>query len=187
MIPRLRTQWLALLVVTLAVGLAWISATRVSATDINPTGRPPQPVAGHPAPDFQLVSLDGETRSLAEFRGRTVILNFWATWCGPCRVEIPALEATWQGYGGEVVIIGVNIREDAATVSRYVDELGVSYPVLLDTDGTVGRLYNVQAFPTTYIISPDGVVIEPYTGMLSEPLLRTRLADLGASPVEGVE
>jgi thiol-disulfide isomerase/thioredoxin len=122
--------------------------------------------------------LDGTTASLSDYRGKPIILNFWATWCGPCRVEIPALEAASQKHRGEAVFIGVDIQEDALQVADFAGQLGMTYPVLLDTTAETAQLYRVRAFPTTIFIDGRGVVMDIYIGPLNEPLLATRIQQL---------
>jgi cytochrome c biogenesis protein CcmG/thiol:disulfide interchange protein DsbE len=119
------------------------------------------------APDFQLKSLDGPTITLSDLRGQPVLLNFWATWCGPCRFEMPFFQQLsgdpeWQAR--DLQILAVNIQESEATVSRFMVENGLSFTVLLDTAGEAARLYNVSAIPATYIIDKDGIIINNRVG-----------------------
>jgi thiol-disulfide isomerase/thioredoxin len=167
-------------VLTAVLGIVWISWTRVDPDAINPSGRPPSPYIGHPAPAFTLDSPEGETLTLSELKGRPVILNFWATWCAPCRAEIPALEAASQKIGERGVILGVNVGEDPAQVARFAAELGMTYSIVLDPEAEVSRLYRVRALPTTYFIDARGVITDIYTGPLNEPLLQTRIDQLSA-------
>ena len=179
-LPRTRNQWIVLTAVIAIFGALWIGATRVVPGQENPTGLPPSPDVGHPAPDFTLTRLDGTEMSLAELKGTPVIVNFWATWCGPCRAEIPALEAAQQRLGDDAVILGVNVQEDPARVASFAEELGMTYPVVLDAAADTSRLYRVRAFPTTYFIDSRGVIVDVYTGPLNEPLLRQRADELAA-------
>ena len=109
--------------------------------------------------DFTLQDLTGRETSLNAFRGKVVFLNFWATWCGPCRAEIPSMEKLYtelkdQGF----TIVAVNSQESAEQVSAFVQEMGMSFPVLLDSAGKAGATYTVRAIPTTYIIDPQGSI-----------------------------
>ena len=111
------------------------------------------------AVDFNLKDLTGRQRSLGAYKGKVVFLNFWATWCGPCRAEIPSMERLYtelkdQGFA----IVAVNSQEPLEEVSAFVEETGMSFPVLLDTTGKVGAAYGVRAIPTTYIIDPQGAI-----------------------------
>lgn len=176
--PRTRRDWLIITIVVAALGIFWLNATRAAAADVNPTGRPPAPEIGHPAPDFTLPASDGSLISLAEFKGQPVILNFWATWCGPCRAEIPALQAVWESPDSQGVIFGIDVQEPAERVVAFMADYGMTYPVALDQSAEVARLYRVRAFPTTYFINSRGVIIDIYTGPLNEPLLLKWLAEL---------
>jgi len=119
------------------------------------------PVLGSPAPDFQLENLDGQTVVLSELRGRPVLLNFWASWCGPCRLEMPFLQEVsedemWRGQG--LVILAVNLREPASVAREFMEDNGLSFTVLLDSQGEVGMLYNTQYIPMTYFVDNDGII-----------------------------
>ncbi len=177
-LPQTRIEWLVITLLAGVLGVLWIGATRVAAEDVNPNGKTPSADIEHPAPDFSLTTLDGSTASLSDYRGKPVILNFWATWCGPCRVEIPALEAAWQNHQGEAVFLGVDVQEDPLQVADFAQQLGMTYPVLLDETAETAQLYRVRAFPTTVFIDGQGVVIDIYTGPLNEPLLATRVQQL---------
>lgn len=128
----------------------------------------PAPKEGASAPDFALPALDGRTYRLSELRGRAVLINFWATWCGPCRTEMPAIEEVYRRYGGDrLLVLAVNVEEDAEHVVPFVQRLGLSFPILLDRDGAVSRRYRITGLPTTYLIRAngkvDGVRLGPYT------------------------
>jgi peroxiredoxin len=161
-----------------ALGIIWIGVTRLNPDEVNSTGRPPAPELGHPAPDFTLLTADGTAISLSDFRGQPVLINFWATWCPPCRAEIPALESAWRDLEGQAVVLGVDVQESAETVTDFMSDNEMTYPVLLDGTADVARMYRVRAFPTSYLIDAHGVVVEIYSGPVSEPLVRARLAGL---------
>lgn len=147
--------------------LGWIVWSRLSpAPPSAPISSVPAPVVGHPAPDFVLSALDGSEVRLADLRGKPVILNFWATWCPPCRREMPALEIIWQQYSrGEVMVLGVDQGESIAVVSEYVRQnVGVTFPLLLDRRQDVGDLYLVRSLPTTFFIDADGIIQEIRVG-----------------------
>lgn len=117
--------------------------------------------ASSAAPGFSLASLAGEADiRLEDYRGQVVFLNFWATWCAPCVAEMPAMQTLYDRYRDDgLVMIAVNVREDRAQVQEFIDRLGLSYPVALDSNGSVTNLYNVRGFPTTMIIDREGTVI----------------------------
>lgn len=111
------------------------------------------------APDFTLRTLDGRNLRLQEQRGRVVLVNFWATWCGPCRVEMPHLNRLHDKYrAAGLVLLGVNVDEDPRAAAGVAGKLGVQFPVLLDTDKAVSRLYDLNSMPSTVLIDRDGRV-----------------------------
>ncbi len=115
------------------------------------------PSAG--APDFTLPSLDGPNLRLQEQRGRVVMINFWATWCGPCRVEMPHLSKLYEKYRGSgFTVLAVNIDEDPHKAASLAKQLGMRFPVLLDTEKKVSRLYDLSTMPSTVLVDRDGRV-----------------------------
>ena len=117
------------------------------------------PVEDLQAIDFNLKDLTGRPSSLSAYKGKVVLLNFWATWCGPCRAEIPSMEQLYTELKDEgFTIVAVNSQEPLEQVSAFVDDMGMSFPVLLDSTGRVGAAYGVRAIPTTYIIDPQGAI-----------------------------
>ena len=123
------------------------------------------PTADLPAVDFSLKDLSGQDQNLGSYAGKVIFLNFWATWCGPCRAEIPSMEELYLELGNEgFVIIAVNSQEAGEQVAGFVENIGMSFPVLLDTDGRVGAAYSVRAIPTTYIVDPRGYILGRMVG-----------------------
>jgi len=122
--------------------------------------------AGFPAPDFALRDLSGRSHRLSAYRGKIVFLNFWATWCPPCREEMPSMERLHRRLGAsDFVLLAVN-EDDAGTpaVRQFVDGLGLSFPVLLDLEGTVPPRYGVTGYPETFVIDRSGQVINHVIG-----------------------
>jgi len=163
---------LAIFILTvLVLGAGWIWWSRV------PTGaaavRPESiPLKGHPAPDFTLQTMTGEPLALSDLRGKAVVLNFWATWCPPCRAEMPELQAAYTAYApGGLVVLGVNQAEDRATVRAFLDELGLTFPVVLDTQYEVADRYSVNSLPTTFFIDRDGVIRDIVVGQMNAAVL----------------
>jgi peroxiredoxin len=112
-----------------------------------------------PAPDFELMDTDGRLHRLSDYRGKTVILNFWTTWCPPCREEIPSMNRAWRQLGQEdVVILAVNMGEDEDTIFVFTADYPAEFPLLLDRDGAVIAQWPVKGLPTTYVIAPDGSI-----------------------------
>ncbi|HEX9595460.1 MAG TPA: TlpA disulfide reductase family protein [Anaerolineales bacterium] len=130
------------------------------------------PVGPHPgelAPDFTVSLVGGKTLTRSDLRGQLFILNFWATWCGPCRREMPRLQALATNTTGDPpVVLAVNYGEDLDTVTTYLEEAGVTLPIALDPDLVMARDYLIFGMPTTFFVGRDGVVRNVYTGELTE-------------------
>jgi peroxiredoxin len=116
-------------------------------------------LAGQPAPDFALKSSSGKNLRLSEYRGDVVMVNFWATWCGPCRQEMPLLDELYSRYQRVgFILLGVNIDDNSTKAMDMVSELGVNFPVLFDSRKEVSKLYQVEAMPVTVLIDREGTV-----------------------------
>lgn len=110
-----------------------------------------------PAPDFTLKSRSGENLKLSEFRGEVVMINFWASWCGPCRQEMPLLDQLYTRYSPMgFTILGVNVEENSALAEKLLEEIPVSFPILYDSENKVTELYEVMAMPSTIMVDRDG-------------------------------
>jgi len=145
----------------------------------NTTGRSPAVEVGRAAPDFRLTRLGGGEVQLSDLRGRVVILNFWATWCAPCRQEMPEfvrLYDTQQNQGLEIV--AVDLQEAEGQVQGFVDEFGMRFPVLFDRSGEVARTYRVNPLPATLIIDRDGVIRAAKYGPVTPDFLNAELEKL---------
>ena len=138
------------------------------------------------APDFTLVDQFGNSHTLSEYKGKTVFLNFWATWCGPCRMEMPYIQQVYEDYGsnsGDVIILGVanpkteehpnNSDVVQNEIESFLSENGYTYPVAMDLDGSIFATYGIQAFPTTFMIDKNGNVYGYAPGSLSEDIIRS--------------
>jgi len=136
-----------------------------------PDPSPAQPSQGDIlAPDFQLQSLEGESVSLSSLRGKPVMLNFWATWCGPCRMEMPYIQEVfedeeWIDRG--LVIVAVNVGDSSSKVREFMENNGLSFRVLLDTDASVAKDYNVSGIPATFLIDKNGIMKDVRIGAFS--------------------
>jgi cytochrome c biogenesis protein CcmG/thiol:disulfide interchange protein DsbE len=171
-----RFGWTLILVGVAVLGLGWIGYSREQeATPIGDQYLTEAPMAGYLAPGFSLTNTLGDEVSLADFRGQTVVLNFWATWCPPCRAEMPEFQNASVKYNGQAIILGIDQGEPSSVVSDFGSALGISYPLLLDQTSVVSRAYNVTALPTSFFIDRQGVVREVVTGMVSKAVLQDRI------------
>jgi peroxiredoxin len=136
---------------------ARLLAVAALAVAVGGAGAAVTPSAG--APDFTLPSLDGPNLRLQEQRGHVVMINFWATWCGPCRVEMPHLSRLYEKYRGSgFTVLAVNIDEDPHKAASLAKQLGMKFPVLLDREKKVSRLYDLSTMPSTVLVDRDGRV-----------------------------
>ena len=137
------------------------------------------PASGAPAPAFALVDLDGRRVSLAEFRGRRVLVHFFATWCGVCKLELPSLRSLHEGLAEDAVLLAVvEDSDDAEAVRRFAREHDLRYPILLGTDAVIAA-YRVGAYPTNYYLRPDGSISSTSVGLSTKLGMSARLALAG--------
>jgi peroxiredoxin len=147
----------------------------------NVTAQTPNARDGRAAPDFLLRQLDGEPLRLSDLQGQPLIVNFWATWCPTCRAETPDLIALYETYRDEgVLLLGVNLRENEAAVSTFVEDFGINYPILFDRDGDVAGTWRIggpnRGVPSTYFIDREGVVRKVVFGTVTRKLADEGLA-----------
>lgn len=139
-------------------------------------------VVGKQAPDFTLQSLDGVQVSLSQFRGQPVVINFWASWCLPCREEMPELVRAYEAHKGEgLIILGLNLTysDSLPDIEAFASEFKISFPILLDEDGTVaGRLYQIPGVPTTIFINRDGTIQRIQVGQMSGEQIEQFVAEI---------
>ena len=170
------------MVLSLTTAFMWTVVSRVPSAVGAPLSSSPSPREGFFAPEFTLDTLQGEQVKLSDLRGKIVVVNFWTTWCPPCRAETPALETAYESYKDlDVVILGVNLtdQDSLKDVESFVQEFGLTYPILLDRDGTVGLLYQLNGLPTTFFISREGVIRTVVVGgPMSETFIRSKIEAL---------
>jgi thiol-disulfide isomerase/thioredoxin len=169
-----------LLVGILLLGLTWTWFSRLGTAETT-AGRVPAPQTGFQAPDFTLETIEGQTVTLSNLRGQPVIINFWASWCPPCRAEMPAFQAIYEEYQGRISLLSVNTayQDNLNDALALLVEKGATFPVLLDADGAVSRLYAIISLPTTFFIGADGVIAEVVVGgPMTEAGLRARIESL---------
>ncbi|HET7629607.1 MAG TPA: thiol-disulfide oxidoreductase ResA [Bacillales bacterium] len=124
---------------------------------------------GQLAPNFVLENLDGEEIQLKDFRGKGVLLNFWGSWCEPCKEEMPFLNAVAQEDMEGIVILGINDNEPRYTVKQFVQRNHIQFPILLDIDQVVTSAYNIGPLPTTFFINADGEIVDKVVGQMPNP------------------
>jgi cytochrome c biogenesis protein CcmG/thiol:disulfide interchange protein DsbE len=130
------------------------------------------------APDFSLQNSSGETVRLSDLRGKPVVINFWATWCGPCVREMPALQRYQDKYP-DFILLGIDEGEKADVVKKFTDKMKLTYRILIDEKGTVANLYKVMIMPTTYFVNRDGIIHARHFGYMGEDQLEFYLGSLG--------
>ena len=170
MSPAVRRVLLGFLCLVLAGGAA--ADDHQTLTEL--PGRPP-------APDFALTDIDGAVHRLSDFRGQVVVVNFWATWCPPCRFEMPSMQRAWEVLREDgVMILAVDVGEDAETVFTFTGDYPVDFPLLLDRDGKVVEAWPIRGLPTTFVIDPEGRMAYRAIGGRNwdDPGLMARILDL---------
>lgn len=171
-----RFQWTVVIaaVAVLGGGWTWLSRAPEGLEDSA------SPVAGRPAPDFTLETVDGDSVTLSDLRGQVVVLNFWATWCPPCRAEMPALEEVYTARRDDgLVVLAVDQAEPADLVTDFRDELNLSFPLLLDPGYVVSDEYRINLLPSTFFIDRNGVIRDVvYGGPMNRALIESKIAAL---------
>ncbi len=140
--------------------------TPVSRLDASLIARTPRPTIGSQAPEFRLMDMNGRSVALSDMQGKVVLLNFWATWCGPCRVEMPSMEVLYQSYRDKgLEILAVSVDEQGPAVTRpFQEDRGLTFPILHDRDYQVGLLYGARSLHRTYIVARKGTIRERVFG-----------------------
>ena len=150
----------------LLLGFIWTVGSR-PASGLTTDGRVPAPQVGFLAPSFTLTDLEGQTVSLSDFQGRVVILNFWASWCPPCRAEMPAIQQVYQNYQNQgliVLAVDASVQDVPAQMQSFLETFTHTYPILLDENGLVDHLYAIDSLPTTFFIGRDGTIKDRVVG-----------------------
>jgi len=179
MLTLTRSQWNLLFAGMLLFGTFFIAATRVR--PLTSTAAPPAlvsadttpaPQADHPAPDFTLMRLDGTPVVLNKLKGQVALINIWATWCPPCRAEMPTIEAAYAQYRDQgFTVLAVNLQEDPRSVAAFMQEYSLTFPALLDLDGQVSRTYQALSLPSSFFVDKKGVIRAVYHGPMPRSVI----------------
>lgn len=171
-----RSQWTVLVVVILVAGAAWTAVSRVPPGAEQAT----RDRARRATPGIELDTLDGGKFRLADYIGKPVVVNFWATWCPPCRAELPAFEQVYRNNRDkDLIVVGVDVAESSDEVAKFVAEAGVTFPIALDTSGETTELYRIQGMPTTFFIGRDGKIKDTVIGgPLTKAAIESKVAEL---------
>ena len=183
----MRNKLYALLVIILntillfTTGCSTAAPTAKSEVDADPTTPPIGLAVGYTAPELTLTDLEGNEIRLSELRGKPVLVNFWAVWCGFCRIELPEMQEVYQEYKDDgFVILAIDAQEDPAQVKAFVDELGLTFPIMIDDTGVTTRAYRIRGLPTSYFIGPDGIILGKQIGQIDRQWMQDHLALAGA-------
>ncbi len=173
-----KNQRIILYILLLIAGASWVTLSADKA-GTSSSGNIPAPQAGFAAPDFSLKTPTGESYTLSELRGQAVLVNLWATWCPPCRAEMPTIEAMYREYkdqGFIVLAINLTYQDDPFAVVPFTQDHNLTFPILLEETGDVASLYQLRSLPSSYFIDRNGIISEVVIGgPMSEALLRTRI------------
>jgi peroxiredoxin len=181
-----RQQWGVVLGVVALLAAGLFAATRMLGDELFPVS------VGSEAPDFSARTLDAQprTKTLADYRGQVVLLNVWATWCAPCRVEMPGIQALHDAYaprGLKVVAVSIDDAGTEASIRKFAETFGLTFEILHDAPGAIQRAYQTTGVPETFVIGADGVIRKKVIGAVdwNSPVNRALIAQLlGAPPVE---
>ncbi|MCZ6530438.1 MAG: redoxin domain-containing protein [Chloroflexi bacterium] len=155
-------------------------AASAPASSVDPSTLKVAPTQGSLAPDFSLFNLEGEQITLSELRGHPVMINLWATWCAPCRIEMPHIQDRFERYANEgFIVLAVDFDEPAGLVEEFRDELGLTFDVLLDPGAEVQELYRNRSYPSTFFVDENGVIQVQHIGLMTEGQLDENLAAIG--------
>jgi peroxiredoxin len=157
-----------------------LTATTESSEQSDTSGLEVAPLMGAVAPDFSLLDTEGEQISLSDFRGQPILINFWATWCGPCRLEMPAIQERFEKFKDDgFVVLAVDFDEPLSDVRAYGDELGLTFTLLLDPGAEVQKLYRNRSYPSSFFVDADGVIQVQHIGVMTEGQIDENLAKIG--------
>jgi len=175
-------KWSLVMAGTLVLGVGWIYLSRVPRNITTGGGPPPSPREGFSAPDFTLDQLGGGEVTLSDLRGNVVVINLWASWCPPCRAEMPAIQSAYEKYrdrGLVVLAVNTTYQDDEAEAQAFVEGYGLDFPVLFDRTGEVSRQYQLRGLPSTFFVDRGGIIQSVVVGgPMDESLIRSKVEAL---------
>lgn len=176
---RRRKTLIVGIVILVNVGLLAFLLTQLLTPATTPAS---DPIVGHPAPGFSLAALGPaggkSTLSLSDFKGKAIVLNFWASWCAPCKEELPLLESTWkqiQAQGKDVIFVGIDYQESSSAAAGFLQQNSVTYPAVLDASGSVASKYGITSLPDTFFINHNGTVVSKELREITAQVLASNL------------
>jgi len=182
----IRQNWTLFSIIVLVAGLGWTAFTAPSGWQTT-GGRIPAAREGFLAPDFALPDAQGQTVRLSDLRGRPVLVNLWASWCGPCQAEMPEMQEVYEAYqdqGFTILAVNTTFQDEPRAAQEFAGSLGLTFPILFDLDGSVSGLYQVRAMPTSFFVDQEGVIRRAvFGGPMPEALLRAEVEKLLAGGI----
>lgn len=175
-------RWTTISLVALALGIIWTFASRIPVAATTGEAPPPSPREGFSAPDFTLDLLGGGQITLSDLRGKVVLVNYWASWCPPCRAEMPAIEKVYRSFkplGLEVLAVNVTNQDSETAADAFARKLGLTFPIPLDRSGEAAARYTLRGLPSSYFIDREGVIRSVVVGgPMNEALIQTKVEAL---------
>lgn len=170
---------IAILVLAILISLFTVFLATGLSNRTSVTGRSGEQLIGEKSPEFLAAAIDGDPVSLSNYLGSPIVLNFWASWCPPCRDETPHFEKMWRLYRQKgVVLIGINVQDTVADADRYIKEFDVTFTNAIDKDGKIMVDYGVTGLPVTFFINREGIIIGRWVGSIGESNLKSRVEAL---------
>jgi len=181
----IRQNWTLFSILVLVASAGWITFS-TSGAEGTTAGKIPVPHEGFLAPDFELLDASGQSIRLSDLRGQPVLLNVWASWCAPCKAEMPAMQTVYEMYspaGFTILAVNATIHDDRDSVLAFAGSHGLTFPILFDLDGGASQQYRVRAMPTSFFIDREGIIRRTvFGGPMSEAQLRTEIEQLLGRP-----
>ena len=176
-----RQNWTLFSIIVLAVSLGWIAFT-APAGGSTTNRKIPAPREGFLAPEFALQDAQGQTVRLSELRGRPVLVNLWASWCAPCKAEMPAMQKVYEAYAAQgftILAVNTTFQDTQENAISFAESRMLTFPLLFDVDGSVSQQYQVRAMPTSFFVDQEGIIRRAvFGGPMPEALLRAEIEKL---------